>query len=385
MTQAPTKPLAVAIVSGGMDSVAMAYKLHSEGYRLLLLSFDYGQRHKKELYSARKAAKALGAEHEIVRMPEMASLLRGSALTSPEVDVPHGHYAADNMALTVVPNRNAIMLAIAWGAAVARSAQVVAIGVHAGDHAVYPDCRPEFIVQLGRALHTANKGFGDPSLALTAPFVTWSKDQIVSRCDQYGVRWQDTWSCYEGGDVHCGRCGTCVERKEAFRLGGVIDPTDYGDPVFEHLANWPYERWGIWMGSREHNDPAFRIPSPNVSMVGWAPSLPIQVSGPDIRQSDGNRYAPAQRISDADALAPWPGGSPFDFIMTGFNAKVSLDFDSSAEVPGSFDNESLHRYQISDKIVTGGEPADQTQPHVNYVDTTTTDSPMTTREISDIE
>lgn len=335
------RKLAVAIVSGGMDSVALAYLLKHEGYDLHLLSFNYGQRHKKELVFARRIARTLSAFHQVVELPDMDRILAGSALTSPDVAVPHGHYAADNMALTVVPNRNAIMLSIAWGAAVARNAQCVVTGVHAGDHAVYPDCRPEFIVQLGRALHTANKGFGNPNLVLRAPFVTWSKDQIVSRCDQYGVDWSQTWSCYEGGEVHCGRCGTCVERKEAFRLAGVIDPTEYGDPIFETLANWQPERWGVWLGSREHNDPQFKIPSANMSTSigpGWRPEI-----GVDVAVAGADRSA---RMPDVDAFAPWQGGSPFAGSMSGLKA------------PG---------------------------PHVNYVDTTTNDSPMTTREISDIE
>ncbi len=150
----------------------------------------------------------------------------GSALTD-DVDVPHGHYAAENMAVTVVPNRNAIMLSIAYGVAVARGARIVAAAVHAGDHYVYPDCRPGFVEAFDRMQREAVEGFGDPSLCLYAPFVHKTKAEIVEIGAALGVPYEDTWSCYEGGEVHCGLCGTCNERKEAFRLAGVPDPTEY--------------------------------------------------------------------------------------------------------------------------------------------------------------
>jgi 7-cyano-7-deazaguanine synthase len=141
--------------------------------------------------------------------------------------VPHGHYAAPNMAITVVPNRNAILLSISYGVAVAEGAEVVATGVHAGDHFVYPDCRPEFIKAFDEMQKTAVEGFGDGLLRLYAPFVEWSKADIVATGARLDVPYADTWSCYEGGEVHCGECGTCVERREAFQLAGVQDPTIY--------------------------------------------------------------------------------------------------------------------------------------------------------------
>jgi 7-cyano-7-deazaguanine synthase len=217
---------AVAIVSGGTDSVTLAYRLASEGYSLHLLSVDYGQRHLKELEYARLCAERLDANFDVADISGVGRLLKGSALTD-ELSVPHGHYAAPNMAITVVPNRNAILLSIAYGVAVAEGAKIVAIGVHAGDHFVYPDCRPEFVEAFDEMQKKAVEGFGEESLRLYAPFLEWSKAEIVAAGARLGVPYADTWSCYEGGEVHCGRCGTCVERREAFQVAGVQDPTVY--------------------------------------------------------------------------------------------------------------------------------------------------------------
>lgn len=217
---------AVIIVSGGMDSVTLAYLLASEGYGLHFLSVDYGQRHKKELAYAERCAKRLGASFEVADMSSIGQLLSGSALTD-DVEVPHGHYAAENMAVTVVPNRNAIMLSVAYGVAVARHASLVACAVHAGDHFVYPDCRPEFIEAFDYMQRRAVEGFGNPELRLHAPFMNKTKAEIVEVGAKLNVPYEDTWSCYEGGDLHCGLCGTCYERKEAFQLANVPDPTEY--------------------------------------------------------------------------------------------------------------------------------------------------------------
>ena len=217
---------AIAIVSGGMASVTLAYLLASEGFSLHLLSFDYGQRHLKELEYADLCAERLDAEFDLVDISGVGRLLKGSALTD-DVPVPHGHYAAPNMSITVVLNRNAIMLSIAYGVAVAEGAEVVATGVHTGDHFVYPDCRPEFIRAFDAMQKEAVEGFGDESLRLYAPFLKWSKADIVAAGVKLGVPYTDAWSCYEGGEVHCGECGTCVERREAFELAGVQDPTVY--------------------------------------------------------------------------------------------------------------------------------------------------------------
>lgn len=217
---------AVAIVSGGMDSVTLVYLMVSQGYDLSILAFDYGQRHKKELGYAEHCAKSLRSNFEVVDLSGVGRLLSGSALTD-DIDVPHGHYAEETMAVTVVPNRNAIMLSVAYGAAVARGAEVVAAAMHAGDHYVYPDCRPAFVEAFDRMERLAVEGLGDENLCLYAPFVHKTKAEIVEIGAGLGVPYEQTWSCYEGGEAHCGLCGTCYERKEAFELAGVPDPTVY--------------------------------------------------------------------------------------------------------------------------------------------------------------
>ena len=221
-------PAAIAIVSGGLDSITLAYLFHSEGYTLHLLSFDYGQRHIKELAYAERCAKRLNATFDIIDLSGLNRFLKGSALTD-TIPVPDGHYAAPTMAITVVPNRNAMMLSVAYAVAVAEKAQVVAIGVHAGDHFIYPDCRPEFITAYDSMQRLATEGFGDPSLHLEAPFMHLGKHQIVQLGTTLQVPYADTWSYYKGGERHCGTCGTCCERKEAFALAGVADPTAYAD------------------------------------------------------------------------------------------------------------------------------------------------------------
>ncbi len=220
---------AVAIVSGGLDSVTLAYVLREQGFDLHLLSFDYGQKHKKELEFAKLCAQDLGAKHSIVDLTSITKLISNSSLTSDEIEVPHGHYAAPNMALTVVPNRNAIMLTIAFGAAVNEEAQAVAIGVHGGDHFIYPDCRPDFIESFAAMQKHAVEGFGDSNLELLAPFINIDKTGIVLEGARLNVPFEKTWSCYEGTKVHCGKCGTCVERKESFELAGLSDPTVYAE------------------------------------------------------------------------------------------------------------------------------------------------------------
>ena len=219
-------PKAVAIVSGGIDSVTLAYLLKAQGYDLHLLAFDYGQRHVKELNYARLCAERLNAAFDLIDLSSFGRLLKGSALTD-DIPVPHGHYAAPTMAITIVPNRNAIMLALAYGVGVAENAEIVATGVHAGDHFVYPDCRPAFIESFDTMQRLAVEGCGNPQLRLHAPFVNIAKRDIVAIGAIHGVPFDDTWSCYEGGELHCGRCGTCVERIEAFELAGVPDPTIY--------------------------------------------------------------------------------------------------------------------------------------------------------------
>ncbi|GIG57164.1 7-cyano-7-deazaguanine synthase [Longispora fulva] len=215
------------IASGGLDSTVAAYWLRERGAEVTLLSFDYGQRHRVELDHARRVAAGLGAVHHVLDLSGLGAILSGSALTDGGVDVPDGHYTAEQMTATVVPNRNAIMLDIAVGLAVARKIQAVVFGAHAGDHPIYPDCRPVFLSAFTWSATTANEGFLPAGFAVLAPFLRATKGQIVALGAELGVPLGDTWSCYRGGDVHCGTCGTCTERREAFALAGVTDPTRY--------------------------------------------------------------------------------------------------------------------------------------------------------------
>jgi 7-cyano-7-deazaguanine synthase len=226
----------VAIYSGGMDSSALAYMLADTVGELHLVSFDYGQRHRKELKSAAKLASLLAerptgayVRHDIVNLKSITSLLEGSALTDATVDVPDGHYEWDTARKTVVPNRNMMMLSIATAVAVARGCNAVYTGVHAGDHFVYPDCRPGFVAACNLAAVAANDSFAVPGFHIEAPFLHMEKSEIAKVGQRYGVPWHETWSCYKGTPKHCGRCPTCVERQEAFYVAGVTDPTPYQD------------------------------------------------------------------------------------------------------------------------------------------------------------
>lgn len=212
------------VFSGGMDSATLVYKLLADGHEAALVSFDYGQRHARELQSAARLAEQLALQHQIIDLKGLRPLLKGSALTDATVDVPHGHYESETMKATVVPNRNAIMTSIAWGIAVAENMDAVALGIHAGDHAIYPDCRPEFAAAIETALRLATDR---PNMKLLAPFIDMTKTDIAALGGQLGVRYDLTWTCYEGGDSHCGKCGACQERKEAFRDSGVADVTQY--------------------------------------------------------------------------------------------------------------------------------------------------------------
>lgn len=219
----------IVVCSGGLDSVTLAYKIAREHTLSGLVSFDYGQRHKKELGYAARAARALSVPHTIIDIAPIGAQLSGSALTD-DVAVPDGHYAEESMKITVVPNRNAIMLSIAYGIASARKVGGVAAAFHGGDHFIYPDCRPPFVEAFGNMQNHALEGLSE--IRLIAPFLTMTKTDIVAEGAKLSVPFEDTWSCYKGGEAHCGRCGTCVERREAFHLANVQDPTIYADPDY---------------------------------------------------------------------------------------------------------------------------------------------------------
>jgi 7-cyano-7-deazaguanine synthase len=219
---------ALVVCSGGLDSVTLAYKVANEATLSSLLSFDYGQRHRKELDFARLCADKLNVKHIIIDLSDVGSHL-SSSLTS-DIDIPDGHYAEESMKSTVVPNRNAIMMTVAYGLATSQKANTVAMAVHGGDHFIYADCRPDFIKSFAAMQKLALDGLAD--ISLYTPFLHQDKTTIVTEGVKYNVPFADTWSCYQGLEQHCGRCGTCVERREAFHLAKTDDPTNYADDNF---------------------------------------------------------------------------------------------------------------------------------------------------------
>jgi 7-cyano-7-deazaguanine synthase len=235
----------VVVLSGGLDSTVALWStlfhtsLHNSAERVIAVTVDYGQRHLREIGAAQaivdwyrlhtpKWVKSneqpkSPLEHVIIAAPSLGQALPGSALTDRRTAVPHGHYAAPSMVSTVVPNRNMIIASMAAGVAVAHDADRLVLGVHAGDHPIYPDCRPEFV----EALQTCIRVGTGTDLYVIAPFIDMPKQKIVEIGTTLGAPMELTWSCYQGGNKHCGKCGTCVERREAFNLAGVTDPTEY--------------------------------------------------------------------------------------------------------------------------------------------------------------
>jgi len=217
----------VVIFSGGLDSTILLWYLRTKtSFNVEAFSVNYGQRHVRELEQAKLITQKLKIPHIVLELPQLRTILGGSALTS-EIPVPHGMYDADNMKTTVVPNRNAILINLAVGYALSINAMAVYTAVHAGDHAVYPDCRPSFIHAMDLAIRQATEN----TVVLAAPFSNMSKTDIVGVTRGYpeitDLVLPYTWSCYEGGALHCGKCGTCVERIEAFYNAGVKDLTPY--------------------------------------------------------------------------------------------------------------------------------------------------------------
>jgi 7-cyano-7-deazaguanine synthase len=214
---------AVILFSGGLDSTVLAQQLVQEKADVRLLSIHYGQRHHKELQHSTRIAQLLGLPHQILDFSSLGKLLSGSSLTDDTVSLPEGHYAEESMKSTVVPNRNMILLSLAGGHALSIGFDTIAYAAHAGDHTIYPDCRPEFANAMETVLNLADWA----PLRLHRPFVNLKKQDLVKLGHKMGAPLNETWSCYAGRDLHCGKCGTCVERKEAFSLANIPDPTKY--------------------------------------------------------------------------------------------------------------------------------------------------------------
>lgn len=209
------------IVSGGMDSVTM---LHEYCDRIAVgISFDYGSNHNaREIPFARMHCERLGIKHIVISLDFMNRYFKSSLLEGADA-VPDGHYADENMKSTVVPFRNGIMLSIAVGIAESNGLRYVMMANHGGDHSIYPDCRREFVC----AFDAAAKAGTYVGAGILAPYTGITKADIARRGKEMGLDYSETWSCYKGGDVHCGRCGTCVERREALAEAGIEDTTPY--------------------------------------------------------------------------------------------------------------------------------------------------------------
>lgn len=213
----------VVLCSGGMDSVTALHWARARHEVAAVLSFDYGSKHNhKELPLAAEHARRLGAPHRTIRLDFIGQLFASDLLQSGGA-IPEGHYADDNMRRTVVPFRNGIMLAAAAGFAESAGAQGLVIAAHTGDHTIYPDCREDFMRAMGEAMKTGTYA----GIELLRPFIALTKGQIAAEGARLGVDFARTWSCYKGGEIHCGKCGTCVERREAFQQAGLPDPTEY--------------------------------------------------------------------------------------------------------------------------------------------------------------
>ena len=214
----------VLILSGGMDSTTLLYDYQDR--IALAVTFDYGSKHNaREIPFARLHCQRLGIEHLVIPLAFMQQYFTSSLLQGGD-DIPEGHYAEENMKSTVVPFRNGIMLSVAVGLAESRGLKHVMMANHSGDHTIYPDCRPAFV----DAFDAAAKAGTFEGISLLSPYTNLSKADIARRGKALGIDYSETWSCYKGGEKHCGRCGTCIERHEAMVEAGIDDPTSYEQP-----------------------------------------------------------------------------------------------------------------------------------------------------------
>lgn len=205
-----------------MDSYTVLNKAIKSGYEVYALSFNYGQRHVKELEVAAEVCESLNINHKIVDISAINQLIGGSSLTD-DIDVPEGHYEEESMKSTVVPNRNMILLSLAVGYAVSLEANKVFYGAHSGDHAIYPDCRPEFVKKMDDVCRIANY----EEVEIVCPYLNNTKIEILTDGLNMGLDYAHTWTCYNGREKACGKCGACQERLEAFTLNNATDPLHY--------------------------------------------------------------------------------------------------------------------------------------------------------------
>lgn len=216
---------AIVVYSGGMDSYTLLMDMRRY-YEIYAISFDYGQRHSKELIYADKVTEEINVPHKFVDMVDIGKeLLSRSSQTSSDIPVPEGHYTNESMVQTVVPNRNMIMLSVAVGYAVNIGAAKVFFGAHAGDHAIYPDCRPDFIDTMNIVCKLANY----QTVKIIPPYIYMTKGNIAVIGRQLGLDYSKTWTCYNGREKACGKCGACQERLEAMEYAGITDPLEYED------------------------------------------------------------------------------------------------------------------------------------------------------------
>lgn len=218
------KDKVVVIYSGGMDSFTVLHKAIAQGKDVYPLTFNYGQRHSKEIEFAANVCRELGISHQVVDISAINQLIAGSSLTTDsDIDIPEGHYAEDSMRSTVVPNRNMILLSMAIAYAVSIEANAVYYGAHSGDHAIYPDCRPEFVHKMNQVSQIANY----QPIDIVSPYLDNNKTEILADGLSMGLDYGKTWTCYNGREKACGVCGSCQERLEAFTENGISDPLAY--------------------------------------------------------------------------------------------------------------------------------------------------------------
>jgi 7-cyano-7-deazaguanine synthase len=213
----------IVVFSGGLDSTTLLYHMRSVAADVKALTVNYNQRHVKEIEYAKNMCDSLGVEHRIIDIPGLQGVLGGNALTNTQADIPEGEYQDQTIKITTVPNRNMILLSVAIAWASALKFNSVAFGAHAGEHTNYPDCKDVF----SKAMDAAARVCDWEPITVLSPFVNWNKGDIVKRGIELRVPFERTWSCYNGRDLHCGKCSTCMDRLQAFRQAGISDPAEY--------------------------------------------------------------------------------------------------------------------------------------------------------------